>query len=380
MKTTSNITPYTPVQYSRLECRIFNLISKRRIQFNLDVGKEKVSVILTFDGTAFPYGGMKNLPRADLAFEAKNELWQISFQKTRFMYELIERADSSGFFTDTAPESLPQEVLWAVVEAFMGESLGRLEAMVKSPVKIAAPVQPAPLDCFNIPFEITYGEKMEKRTSAFFQIPFRQTSVDLLETVLAGFPLHDRGSDAVSGLKKSIFFQAGSVVLTVDEISTLEKGDVLIPDIWYPKENAMGLSIPPRRFMCDYDKETLSVGIRIKNGSGTELQGKTQSLVNQIEKLEKKKMTQEDVIVETDGVNEVKSLDLTLVFEIGRITMTIAEIGQLTQGEVIELPRRLEAGVPVDIKVNDQLIARGKIVGIGDGMGVQITQQAPAKA
>ena len=29
-----NVTPYIPVQYSPLECRIFNLISKKKVQFN----------------------------------------------------------------------------------------------------------------------------------------------------------------------------------------------------------------------------------------------------------------------------------------------------------------------------------------------------------
>jgi len=60
--------------------------------------------------------------------------------------------------------------------------------------------------------------------------------------------------------------------------------------------------------------------------------------------------------------------------------MTIEEIGQLTPGKVIGLPQKLDEGVLVDIKANGQMIAQGKIVGIGDDMGVQITRQALKKA
>ena len=97
----------------------------------------------------------------------------------------------------------------------------------------------------------------------------------------------------------------------------------------------------------------------------------------QTDKLGKKGMIEENATLEDeqrDRLKDAGSLDLNLVFEVGRTTMTVEQIGQLNKGRVIQLSHKLDAGVPVDIKVNDQVIARGRIVGVGDEVGVQITE------
>ena len=44
-------------------------------------------------------------------------------------------------------------------------------------------------------------------------------------------------------------------------------------------------------------------------------------------------------------MKDVGNLDLTLVFEVGRISRTLAQINELTQGAVIELPGEIQEGV-----------------------------------
>lgn len=380
------ITIYKPRKYALLECRIFNLIARRKIQFNLNVGTLEALFCLTFNGRPLPCRGMAPPTGADLAFEARDEVWQVWLEKTRCLYELIERGDDSGFFTDTPPETLPREVLWAVVEAFIGQGVGRLEQTLQSPVKIVDPVDLEPFDSFNIPFELVFGDNDEMRTHGFFQVPLKQTCVALLETLFEGFPVLNLESEAVIGLKTGVFLEAGSLLLTPKELMAMEVGDVLIPDLWYPGEGGMVICIPPNRFMCKFDRETLTVTVKMNDGRPELVPGRGPSLtsdplIDQNDKLGKEKMTQENVGVEItggNGVKDVQNIDLTLVFEVGRITRTLAQINELTQGAVIELPGEIQEGVPVDIKINDQLIARGKIVGIGERLGVQITQQAKA--
>ena len=48
------------------------------------------------------------------------------------------------------------------------------------------------------------------------------------------------------------------------------------------------------------------------------------------------------------------------------------DIMEFTQGTVIDLEK--QAGAPVDIVVNGQLIARGDVVVIDDNFGVRITE------
>ncbi len=141
---------------------------------------------------------------AILAFEITDELWQVSFQKTRFLYELFEMADGSDFFSDSPPDSLPDDVLWAVLEAFLSESLGKIESLTGHLVKIKAPVKPSPFKCFNLGFEIIYdgasnekqinekqintklnNAKLKQKFPGILQIPLNEACVSLLENLLS---------------------------------------------------------------------------------------------------------------------------------------------------------------------------------------------------
>jgi flagellar motor switch protein FliN len=62
-------------------------------------------------------------------------------------------------------------------------------------------------------------------------------------------------------------------------------------------------------------------------------------------------------------------LDLTV--ELGRTRMCIQDLLALGPGSVIELDKI--AGEPLDILVNERLIARGEAVVVNDKFGVRIT-------
>jgi flagellar motor switch protein FliN/FliY len=57
---------------------------------------------------------------------------------------------------------------------------------------------------------------------------------------------------------------------------------------------------------------------------------------------------------------------------LGRARMPVGELLHLTSGTVVELDRRV--GEPVDIFVNDRLIARGEVVLIDNALGVTLTE------
>lgn len=62
---------------------------------------------------------------------------------------------------------------------------------------------------------------------------------------------------------------------------------------------------------------------------------------------------------------------LDLSVELGRSRMSIQDLLNLSPGSVIELDKI--AGEPLDILVNDRLIARGEAVVVNDKFGVRIT-------
>ena len=63
---------------------------------------------------------------------------------------------------------------------------------------------------------------------------------------------------------------------------------------------------------------------------------------------------------------------LNVTIEIGKTRKKMREIMEFGQGTIIDLEK--QAGAPVDVVVNGQLIARGDVVVIDDNFGVRITE------
>ncbi|GLX68491.1 flagellar motor switch phosphatase FliY [Paenibacillus glycanilyticus] len=77
--------------------------------------------------------------------------------------------------------------------------------------------------------------------------------------------------------------------------------------------------------------------------------------------------------VHTDETNLNLLLDIPLkvTVELGRTQKQIKDILELSQGSIIELDKL--AGEPVDILVNNKLIAKGEVVVIDENFGVRVT-------
>jgi flagellar motor switch protein FliN/FliY len=63
---------------------------------------------------------------------------------------------------------------------------------------------------------------------------------------------------------------------------------------------------------------------------------------------------------------------LSVTAELGSCKMEVAEVLKLGAGSIIELDRL--AGGPVDLLVNNKLVARGEVVAVDENFGVRITE------
>ena len=70
-------------------------------------------------------------------------------------------------------------------------------------------------------------------------------------------------------------------------------------------------------------------------------------------------------------INFLLDVPLEVTVELGRTRMLIQELVQLGQGSVIELEKL--AGEPMEILVNNKLIARGEVVVVNEKFGVRLT-------
>jgi len=78
-----------------------------------------------------------------------------------------------------------------------------------------------------------------------------------------------------------------------------------------------------------------------------------------------------DVKGNTLDIDFILDIPLNLTVELGRSRMLIGELLQLAQGSVVELTK--VAGEPMDIYVNQRLIARGEVVVVNEKFGVRLT-------
>lgn len=68
----------------------------------------------------------------------------------------------------------------------------------------------------------------------------------------------------------------------------------------------------------------------------------------------------------------IMDVSMRITVELGRSTMTVEDVLSLGPGSVVELNKL--AGEPVDVLVNEQLIARGEVVVVDENFGVRVTE------
>jgi len=72
----------------------------------------------------------------------------------------------------------------------------------------------------------------------------------------------------------------------------------------------------------------------------------------------------------------LQNISVTLAIEVGRAQIKIKDLMRLTQGSVVELDRI--AGEPLDLLVNDTVVAQGEVVLVNDRYGIRLTRVVPA--
>ena len=85
-------------------------------------------------------------------------------------------------------------------------------------------------------------------------------------------------------------------------------------------------------------------------------------------------------MADTDTVTDADNLSLETVYDIpvqitvvlGRTNMQVNQLLKLGRGAVIELDKKV--GEPIDIFVNNRLVARGEVVVVEDRIGITMTE------
>lgn len=72
------------------------------------------------------------------------------------------------------------------------------------------------------------------------------------------------------------------------------------------------------------------------------------------------------------SIDLLRDVDLNVKIELGRARMLVEDVLRLGEGSVVELDKL--AGDPVDVFVNDRLVARGEVLVLNDNFCVRINE------
>jgi len=77
----------------------------------------------------------------------------------------------------------------------------------------------------------------------------------------------------------------------------------------------------------------------------------------------------------TQNIGLLLDVPMPVSIELGKTTMNVEEILNLSPGSVVELNKL--AGEPVDLLVNNKVIAKGEVVVVDENFGVRVTTLIP---
>jgi flagellar motor switch protein FliN len=75
---------------------------------------------------------------------------------------------------------------------------------------------------------------------------------------------------------------------------------------------------------------------------------------------------------QASGIELLRDVELNVKIELGRSRMLVEDVLKLAEGSVVELDKL--AGDPVDVFVNDRLVARGEVLVLNDNFCVRVNE------
>lgn len=78
------------------------------------------------------------------------------------------------------------------------------------------------------------------------------------------------------------------------------------------------------------------------------------------------------VIEDSKGIDLLSDVNLNVSIELGRTRMHVEDVLKLNEGAVVELDKL--AGDPVDVYVNDRLVARGEVLVLNDTFCIRVNE------
>jgi type III secretion protein Q len=165
---------------------------------------------------------------------------------------------------------------------------------------------------------------------------------------------------AVSEIPIGVSLRVAAATLTIEEVVELSPGDVVLADEAC-SANGTAVAVIGRYFVAPVEltSEWARITARVARGHNSPWEWSMDDA--------------NDSFAGTNSqVSDLDDLPIRIVFELGRVELTLGEIQALAPGALLQLARPLEEAL--DIVANGKRIGRGTLVKIGDSVGVRVAR------
>lgn len=218
-----------------------------------------------------------------------------------------------------------------------------------------------PVDLFiKISFRLTIGDLIDSTIMQLLPIPFAKQMVDILMGVVEEPPVQP----AVTAPAASTAAPDAQQAMTMQETAAAAHINAVPPQMHMA---------PPMQQMPPSQYQTPAAGYDIPmQPPGPHTYGYAANRNVNVQPVQFANFGQAPFIQPDEtNLNLLLDIPLKVTVELGRTQKQIKDILELSQGSIIELDKL--AGEPVDILVNNKLIAKGEVVVIDENFGVRVT-------
>lgn len=363
--------------FSPLKARLLNALVCRALPLSvaLDAGTaSQVVCRLSINGTAASREHEPPCtPAATLFLRSGDGLWRLEWSSLEALALRPELAD----WRRSQPVEcqnfslLPQELCLAVLERLLTPALARLGDLLGCDVRCTA--TPADDPGWEGPLPLVL--RLPDGQAIFLRLFWAEESAArMLLEQMERLPLH-RVRPPRLAESFACPLEAGSMHLSVQEVRELDTGDVLLPEVW--TMDMPRLRLPRGRALaCRLAEGILSVlGPDAGTPDGDHAENTSEEGMNEAQNAAPAEDAQEQAVAEEPLMEStaLDSLELSVVFEIGRLHLRLDELASLTPGHTFALGGSACSPV-VDVRVAGRVLAQGRLVDVGGMPGVQITR------
>ncbi len=359
--------PFRAPSLSPLQAHLYNLLCTRERPWRVGVADRECLL------------GLAEIPAAPAcAFEIRcgERLWKVEMGCT----ELVRLHPA---LADVMPDAaLPSELVLAILELMAGPVVAAAQAFLEMPLELErcfsvaaandpgsmsegafadfllrVPLEPAESTLFGDLSILGSDSGRNAEDSPWLPVSLRlvvpdRESVLMLVERLGKLP---RRAVVQPDLPVAMVVESGRMGLTVQELSGLEVGDVLLPSSYPAAEGTVTVTLGSSSWLCTVEGHTATIASPLTPGSPQEMPMSEQNAESSM----------------PEGVN-VGDLELPVVFELERRLLTVRDVEALAPGYTFALGS--DALSPVTLTVNGRPVAHGRLVDLNGTLGVQLTE------